>query len=246
MIGSFWPWRNYSTIQGFWWAKRILRKSKNSPWHNCIHSCFWATTASLWQQDKCTWVSNSVNIIFKIDAKARLNGSIVAFFEFPLTGGHETKLWWTIFSVRLRSIGSTPTFSKKLKTKHGETISGSLCCASRNRTAIWKFQNEVVDNSTIRSNLDWKRSSGWLESWEGLLFATDVSTTCAAVIFRVANNSRSQDSNHPDYLFQPRYVTPGFKTTSYWIRSKYSNDIPLVVCRAIRQMEKWTHIWMIE
>ena len=24
--------------------------------------------------------------------------------------------------------------------------------------------------------LDWKRSFGWLESWEGLLFATDVST----------------------------------------------------------------------
>ena len=214
MIGSFWPWRNYSTIQGFWWAKRILRKSKNSPWHNCIHSCFWATTASLWQQDKCTWVSNSVNIIFKIDAKARLNGSIVAFFEFPLTGGHETKLWWTIFSVRLRSIGSTPTFSKKLKTKHGETISGSLGCASRNRTAILKFQNEVVDIPTIRSNLDWKRSSGWLESWEGLLFATDVSPTYAAAIFRVANNSRSQDSNHPDYLFQPRYVTPGFKPFS--------------------------------
>lgn len=51
MIGSFRPWRNCSTIQGFWLAKRILRKSKNSPWHNCIHSCFWATTASLWQQD---------------------------------------------------------------------------------------------------------------------------------------------------------------------------------------------------
>ena len=26
--------------------------------------------------------------------------------------------------------------------------------------------------------LDWKRSSGWLESWEGLLLLTDVSTTC--------------------------------------------------------------------
>ena len=26
-------------------------------------------------------------------------------------------------------------------------------------------------------NLDWKRSSGWLESWEGLLLVTDVSTT---------------------------------------------------------------------
>ena len=30
--------------------------------------------------------------------------------------------------------------------------------------------------------LDWKRSSGWLESWEGLLSVTDVSTTCAEAI----------------------------------------------------------------
>ena len=32
--------------------------------------------------------------------------------------------------------------------------------------------------------LAWKRSSGWLESWEGLFLASDVSTTCAEVIFR--------------------------------------------------------------
>ena len=31
----------------------------------------------------------------------------------------------------------------------------------------------------------------------------------------VANNSPSQDSNHPDDLFQSRYVTPGFKPFSY-------------------------------
>ena len=72
---------------------------------------------------------------------------------------------------------------------------------------------------------DWKRSSGWLESWEGLLLVTDVSTTCAEAIFRVkyyhltlkmasaqvvetsvTNNSPSQDSNHPDDLFQSRQV----------------------------------------
>ena len=56
---------------------------------------------------------------------------------------------------------------------------------------------------------------------------TDVSTTCAEAIFRVnltvkmasaqvvessvTNNSLSQDSNHPDDLFQSRYVTPRFK-----------------------------------
>ena len=31
----------------------------------------------------------------------------------------------------------------------------------------------------------------------------------------VTHNSPSQDSNHPDDHFQPRYVTPGFKTFSY-------------------------------
>ena len=37
----------------------------------------------------------------------------------------------------------------------------------------------------VRNNLDWKRSSGWLVSCEGLLLVTDVSTTCAEAIFRV-------------------------------------------------------------
>ena len=61
---------------------------------------------------------------------------------------------------------------------------------------------------------------------------TDVSTTCLCkshlqsqviVTFSplkiqkpspVTNNSPSPDSSHPD-LFQPRYVTPGFKAFSY-------------------------------
>ena len=33
--------------------------------------------------------------------------------------------------------------------------------------------------------LDWKRSSGWLEAWEGLLLVTDILRTCAEAIFRV-------------------------------------------------------------
>jgi len=33
--------------------------------------------------------------------------------------------------------------------------------------------------------LDWKWSAGRLESWEGLLLATDVSTTCAEAMLRV-------------------------------------------------------------
>ena len=35
------------------------------------------------------------------------------------------------------------------------------------------------------TNTHWQRSSGWLESWEGLLLVTDVSTTCSEAIFRV-------------------------------------------------------------
>ena len=33
----------------------------------------------------------------------------------------------------------------------------------------------------------------------------------------VANNSPSQDSNHPDDHFQSRYLTPGFKPFSYFL-----------------------------
>ena len=33
----------------------------------------------------------------------------------------------------------------------------------------------------------------------------------------VTNNSPSQDSYHPDDLFQSRYATPGFKPFSYLI-----------------------------
>ena len=40
-------------------------------------------------------------------------------------------------------------------------------------------------SSTHFCYFDWKRSSGWLESWEGLLLVTDISTTCLEVIFRV-------------------------------------------------------------
>ena len=69
---------------------------------------------------------------------------------------------------------------------------------------------------------------------------TDVSTTCAeatlstdqsnrspvltlkmasaqVVETSVTNNSPSQDSYHPDDLFQSRYATPGFKPFSYCV-----------------------------
>ena len=78
---------------------------------------------------------------------------------------------------------------------------------------VARYENDLNPGVTY---LDWKRSSGWLEFWEGLLFATDILTTCAEAIFRVLtlkkpsseswlsviNNSPSQDSNNLDDLFQ--------------------------------------------
>ena len=37
----------------------------------------------------------------------------------------------------------------------------------------------------------------------------------AQVVETSVTNNSSQDSNHPDDLFQSRYVTPGFKPFSY-------------------------------
>ena len=71
-----------------------------------------------------------------------------------------------------------------------------------------------------RSDIPWlKKIIQVMESWEGLLFATDISTACVEAIFRVkwldledgfaqvvetsvANNSPSQDSNSPSWKFK--------------------------------------------
>ena len=76
------------------------------------------------------------------------------------------------------------------------------------------------------------------------MLVTDVSTTCAEAIFRVktrvktlnmkmasaqvvetsvTNNSPSQDSTHPDDLFQSTYVTPGLKPFSYYFKVLLEN-----------------------
>ena len=51
-------------------------------------------------------------------------------------------------------------------------------------TGLLQHYQSHMDKQYKR-NLDWKRSSGWLESWEGLLLVTDLSTTYAEAIFRV-------------------------------------------------------------
>ena len=51
------------------------------------------------------------------------------------------------------------------------------------RANYWE-RNFIIFKGEAVLNLRWlKRSSGWLESWEGLLSATDVLTTCAEAIW---------------------------------------------------------------
>ena len=78
---------------------------------------------------------------------------------------------------------------------HQKQAFDSICCGS-----VWFIFSSICKDILIKSPrkaneidaisikvifLDWKRSSGWLESWEGLLLVTDVSITCAEAIFRV-------------------------------------------------------------
>ena len=45
----------------------------------------------------------------------------------------------------------------------------------------------------------------------------------------VTNNSPSQESSHPDALFQARYVTPAFKPFSYLLFIQFSNPVYFVL-----------------
>ena len=52
----------------------------------------------------------------------------------------------------------------------------------------------------------------------------------------VNNNSPSHDSNHPDDLFQSRYVTPGFKPFSYSSRFRNFKAFPARQPRKVRKI----------
>ena len=53
----------------------------------------------------------------------------------------------------------------------------------------------------------------------------------------VPNNSPSQDSNHPDDLFQSRYVTPGFKPfSSYYLKWKEKALTCLCLCSVLEHI----------
>ena len=94
------------------------------------------------------------------------------------------------------------------------------------------------------THLDWKRSSGWLESWKGLLSSvTDVSTTCAVAIFRVKwPISRKQkffsglQSRTGDDLFQSKlsisfivYIYFNGATTSAFVTYFVNNNCKKIV-----------------
>ena len=54
------------------------------------------------------------------------------------------------------------------------------------------------------------------DSEDGFFRVRTLKMASAQVVkMSVANNSPSQDSSHPDDLFQSRYVTPGFRSFSY-------------------------------
>ena len=66
--------------------------------------------------------------------------------------------------------------------------------------------------STDQSN----RSPMFFEFSTDLYYHLTLKMASAQVVeTSVTNNSPSQDSSHPDDLFQSRYVTPGFKPFSY-------------------------------
>ena len=109
------------------------------------------------------------------------------------------------------------------------TMQEVLCCTLNSRD-YWKLI--IIFIIVI---VPWFKKIIWVI---GALRRTDISTTCAEAIFRPAtldlkvtlkraspqviemsdtnSSSLSQDSNHPDDLFQSRYVTPGLIPFSYY------------------------------
>ena len=102
--------------------------------------------------------------------------------------------WWFVLKVNL--LGSIPC-SWVEEAKHWNNCFKLFHCLERELAEQWNpfmriffssFDHNLNDiwcNLNINYSLNWKRSCRWLECWEGLLFANDVSTTCAEAIFRV-------------------------------------------------------------
>ena len=76
----------------------------------------------------------------------------------------------------------------------------------------------MTDVSTICAEAIFRVKSLTLKSLtssESSLHLTLKMASAQVVETSVTNNSPSQDSSHPDDLFQSRYVTPEFKPFSY-------------------------------
>ena len=79
--------------------------------------------------------------------------------------------------------------------------------------------------------LDLKWSSGWLESWEGLMLATDILTTCAESIFRAL-----WDKDR-DYLLTFNYITETDATHHNQVNfTEYQNHAKLTY-----RCDPWSH-----
>ena len=55
----------------------------------------------------------------------------------------------------------------------------------------------------------------------------------------VTNNSPSQDSNHPDDLFQSKYVTPGFKPNVQELLVQTPREVMQSLCHPLSSWNPW-------
>ena len=137
-----------------------------------------------------------------------------------------TSMYCTVFSQD--HLFTPPNIGLECRREKGQgsgSVEGGVKMGSRKRTSpirrrkwlqndpepwikspILNLKKKRKTKETVQS-IPWlKKSSGCrLESWEGLLFAADVSTTCAEasaqVVERSVANSASLDSNHHRWSF---------------------------------------------
>ena len=108
--------------------------------------------------------------------------------------------------------------SSQQSTVGGKTTGCQMICLTKVKYTLiekdhlgdWSFEKDRCLRLTFRQ-LVRKPSSESSHSGDLTLKVA----SAQVVETSVANNSPSQNSNHPDDLFQSRYVTPGFKPFSY-------------------------------
>ena len=90
-------------------------------------------------------------------------------------------VWWGSPLAHTNSLISGKSGPDKFNATPLKTAFALLSTKSLTRDfpILKASSNSERETTYLNFNLDWKRSAGWLESWEGLLFETDVSTTCA-------------------------------------------------------------------